>query len=177
MTNLSNFFNVKDAVFEVDKNQKIEETKNLPSVTVKSSKKEIAEFYKNNRLIEEKARLEAIEEIKSVSKKGNDILDILIDQLNPGVDIEYTERGVDPKTISAAASLINAIANANGKLLDDGKKRIEKLVQNTQNNVTMNGTEKDQTQSREVKLLTTEDILRAIDENENTIEGEYTENE
>lgn len=184
MTNLSNFFNVEDVenvTFKVDKNKNVqtleaEPKKTYSVITSKSSKQEIAEFYKNNRLIEEKARLEAIEEIKSVSKKGNMVLDILLDQMQSDITMDYTERNIDPKTIQAASSLINAIANANGKLLDDGKKRIEKLVQNTQNNVTVSNNEKIK-QPEEVKLLTTEDILKAISKNEEPIEGEYTENE
>lgn len=171
---LSDFFNTGEVKFEVEKKKKYS---NLPQY-IDQTKNELATLNEIKE-VEKKARIEAINDLREVSRKGNELLDLLIDQIKGESDMEYTSRDISPQTISSVSSLINAIGNVNGKLLDDGKKRIDKLISNTQNNLTVSDSNKVGLSNKDGESsinieTTTSDILRQLRQQE-AIEGELNE--
>ena len=146
---LANFFNtvneiedresIKFEVTEKKETPKQSNLSNLPQWVEQETKNDLAiiDDLKEIKRIEKEARVRAISDLRSVSDKGNRLLDLLIEQIEGGDDVDYTANGISPQMISSVSSLINAIGNVNGKLLDDGKKRIDKLITKTHNNLTV----------------------------------------
>lgn len=193
---LSNFFNtvneiedresIKFEVTEKKETPKQSNLSNVPQWVDQETKNDLAiiDDLKEIKRIEKEARVRAISDLRSVSDKGNRLLDLLIEQIEGGDDVEYTSNGISPQMISSVSSLINAIGNVNGKLLDDGKKRIDKLITNTQNNLTVSDSNKVDLSNKDGESsisieTTTSDILKQIRKHTNKrddfLEGEFNE--
>ena len=193
---LANFFNtvneiedresIKFEVTEKKETPKQSNLSNLPQWVDQETKNDLAiiDDLKEIKRIEKEARVRAISDLRSVFDKGNRLLDLLIEQIEGGDDVDYTANGISPQMISSVSSLINAIGNVNGKLLDDGKKRIDKLITNTQNNLTVSDSNKVDLSNKDGESsisieTTTSDILKQIrkhtKKSDDFLEGEFNE--
>ena len=119
-----------DNVFNTDTVQIIETFKQLPTITINAEDTKQQKEYVVNTFVD-------------IIEKGKSVLNIAVTKLENSDTTQF-----DLKELSTVANLIHALSTANEKLnntskIDNKKQTSAEVVNNTQNNIVMQGTTED----------------------------------
>lgn len=119
-----------DNVFNTDAVQIIETFKQLPTITIDAEDTKQQKEYVVNTFVD-------------IIEKGKSVLNIAVTKLENSDTTQF-----DLKELSTVANLIHALSTANEKLnntskIDNKKQTSAEVVNNTQNNIVMQGTTED----------------------------------
>ena len=122
--------NNRENVFNTDTVQIIETFKQLPTITINAEDTKQQKEYVVNTFVD-------------IIEKGKSVLNIAVTKLENSDTTQF-----DLKELSTVANLIHALSTANEKLnntskIDNKKQTSAEVVNNTQNNIVMQGTTED----------------------------------